>query len=165
MLKLFTVKGRRDIFALIISIIISESTGYLSYSLSMNMGEFYKELVKPSFAPPAWVFMPVWIILYFLMGLAAYRIWMLRRDKKLAGSSLFYYALQLIFNFFWSIIFFRFRLIAIALFEIIILFLLILSTTLKFFKIDRTAGILMLPYLFWVGFAGMLNYSLWMLNM
>jgi translocator protein len=165
MLKLFTVKGRRDILALIISIIISEGVGFLSASYSGGMTDFYKELVKPPFAPPGWVFLPVWIILYLLTGIAAYRIGLLGTGTKRVKSALFYYGLQLLFNFLWSIIFFRYRLIAIAFIEIIILFLLILSTTSKFFKPDRLAGILMLPYLLWVGFAAVLNYFLWMLNM
>lgn len=165
MKKLFTVKGQIDLFALVISIIISEGVGFLSAMYSMNMGDFYKELIKPSFAPPAWIFAPVWIVLYLLMGIAAYRIWMHGTYAKGVKSALFYYGLQLVFNFFWSIIFFRFRLVAIAFFEIIILIILILITTIKFFKLDIISGLLMLPYLLWVVFAAVLNYFLWILNM
>jgi tryptophan-rich sensory protein len=165
MLRLFTVKGRRDIFALIISIIISEGVGLLSAAYSMGMGDFYKELVKPAFAPPAWVFLPVWLILYLFMGIASYRIGLLGTGTRGVKSALFNYTIQLLLNFLWSIIFFRYRLVGIAFIEIVILLLFILITILKFFKLDKTAGLLMLPYLLWVGFAAVLNYSLWMLNM
>lgn len=162
--KLISVNGNIDWGALIISIIIAEGIGYLSAAFSMTSPSYYKELARPSFAPPAWIFGPVWIILYLLMAIAAYRVWMYRNTKKGVYRALFYYFLQLLLNFLWSIIFFRYRLIAIAFFEIIILLIFIIITTVKFFKIDKISGLLMIPYILWVSFASILNYSLWILN-
>lgn len=164
MKKLFVVNGMFDLGALIISIIIAEGVGYLSAAFSMTSPSYYNELVKPGFAPPGWLFGPVWIVLYLLMAIAAYRVWMYRNSKKGVYKALFFYFLQLVLNFLWSIIFFRYRLIAIAFFEIILLLLFIIITTIKFFKIDRIAGFLMIPYILWVAFAAVLNYSLWTLN-
>lgn len=164
MKKLISVNGHIDIGALIISIIIAEGVGYLSASFSMTSPAYYNELIKPPFAPPAWLFGPVWILLYLLMAIAAYRIWMHRNSKKGVYNALFYYAVQLALNFLWSIIFFKYKLIAIAFFEIIILLIFIIITTIKFFKIDKVSGLLMVPYLLWVGFASVLNYFLWILN-
>ncbi len=151
---------------LLISIFISEGVGALSAFLSSgNMEMVFDTLIKPSFAPPAWVFAPVWIILYALMGIAAYRIFKLGCNKKGVKSALLFYAIQLFLNFLWTIIFFRFELIGLAFIEIVILLIFIIITTVKFFKLDKCAGYLMVPYIIWVAFATVLNYYIWILNM
>lgn len=146
---------------LIVSLILSEGVGALSAFFSGDIAKSFDNLVKPSFAPPGFVFGPVWIILYALMAVAAYRVWKNREKRKEALS---FYGLQLSLNFLWSIIFFRLQLRGIAFLEILILLVLIIITTVKFFNIDKIAGYILVPYALWVSFATILNYSLWILN-
>ena len=165
MLNIIKVKGKINLKALLVCILIPVMVGYLSSRLTMDTFEVYQQLQKPSFSPPAWIFGPVWTILYILMGIASYRIYMYginRRDVKVA---LLVYFIQLGFNFLWSIVFFRWQFRGLAYIIILILAALILLTIDKFYKIDRKAGILMVPYLLWVVFASLLNLSIWLLNL
>jgi len=162
--NLLKVKGKSNLIALIISILIAEGTGALSALLSGNIKQLYASLKGPSFAPPGWLFGIVWPILFLLMATAAYRIWMLREQDMDANLSLWFYAIQLILNFFWQILFTTFQLRGAALLEIIVLLILIIITTLKFYKLDKTSGYLMIPYILWVSFASVLTYSYWVLN-
>jgi len=148
---------------IVISIAIPQIIGFSSAFLTAGTMEKYKNLIQPSFAPPGWIFGPVWTLLYALMGYASYRIWK-RRNNYNVKSALTYYGLQLVFNFAWSLIFFRFALRGIALVEILILLLLIVITTIKFYKIDRFAAYMLFPYIAWVSFATILNYAVWILN-
>lgn len=163
MFNIFKVKGKINILALAIFVVITEGVGFLSGYLGMSNNNTYEKLIKPPFSPPSWVFPIVWPILYLLMALAAYRIW-LRRDEEGSKKALVLYGIQLFLNFMWTIIFFRFRLIGLAFFELMLLLIFILLTTFEFFKLDKAAGILMILYILWVSFAGVLNYTLWMLN-
>lgn len=150
--------------ALLTSMLIPFGVGLLASLLSGDMRGLYDCLIKPSFAPPGWVFAPVWFILYFLMGLASYRIRQAGSNGEEVRDALFYYNAQLVFNFMWSILFFRFFLMGVALLDLIILVVMVLITTIKFRKIDRTAGNLMIPYLLWLIFAAVLNYAILILN-
>lgn len=163
--RLIRVKGRINLKALLIFILIPVLVGYVSSRLTMNSFEAYQQLQKPNFSPPGWVFGPVWTILYVLMGIASYRIYMYGIKRKDVKSALVVYFIQLFLNFLWSIIFFRLQLRGLAYIEILILAALILLTIDKFYKIDKPAGILMIPYLLWVVFASILNLSVWLLNM
>jgi len=153
-----------SVLPLAISILISEGIGALSAFFSMGTMEKYKELIQPSFSPPGWIFPVVWGILYFLMGVASYLVYNSNADKKEVKSALSFYALQLIFNFFWTILFFRFELRGFAFLWIIALLILIIITTVKFYRINKTAGYLMIPYVLWVSFASVLNFAIWQLN-
>ncbi|MBL4935711.1 tryptophan-rich sensory protein [Clostridium sp. YIM B02515] len=130
----------------------------------MSNRENYESFIKPSFAPPEWVFGIVWTILYLLMAIAAYRIWLKGKKEANVRKALTLYGIQLLLNFLWTIIFFRFRLIGLAFFELMLLLIFTLLTTFEFFRIDKIAGILMIPYILWVSFAGVLNFTFWMLN-
>ena len=164
MFNIFKVKGEKNLIALIISILIAQGIGVLSGFLSMNSSSAYENFNKPPFSPPGWVFPVVWIILFFLMAVAAYRIWMRCKSGEDVKKALLLYSIQLFLNFLWSIIFFRFRLYAIAFLELLLLLVFILLTTFEFFKHDKIATYLMIPYIVWVSFAGVLNYTIWMLN-
>jgi len=153
-----------SILPLSISILISEGVGALSALFSMGTMEKYKELIQPSFSPPGWIFPIVWSILYLFMGIASYLVYSSGADKKEVKSALSFYALQLVFNFFWTILFFRFELRGLAFLWIIALLILVIITTVKFYKINKTAGYLMIPYVLWVSFASVLNYAIWQLN-
>lgn len=146
---------------LIICIAIPLAVGVLSALLTRGGMQTFAELEKPALSPPGWLFPVVWTILYVLMGIASYLV---VTSKKPNGAALITYGLQLVFNFFWSIIFFNMQAYLFAFFWLVILWFLILKTTVKFFKIDETAGILMIPYLLWVTFAGYLNLSIYLLN-
>lgn len=164
MLNLFKVNGKFDLKKLIVSLLISLGTGVLSAFLSMGTMKMYGRLQKPFFAPLSWIFGPVWTVLFILMGIASYRIWMYGTQNEAVRDALFFYGSQLVFNFMWTILFFRLELRGLAFLDIIILLVLIAITAYKFYKLDKAAGYLMLPYLLWVAFASLLNYSLWQLN-
>ncbi|MCB2294629.1 tryptophan-rich sensory protein [Clostridium algoriphilum] len=164
MVNIFKVNGKKSFTSLIISIILAEGVGYLSALLSMSASNTYKNFNKPFFSPPGWVFPIVWTILFFIMALASYRVWMAGKSGKDVKKALLLYSIQLFANFLWSIIFFRFRLYAIAFLELLLLLIFILRTTFEFYKVDKIASYLMIPYIAWVSFAGVLNYTIWMLN-
>lgn len=164
MFDIFKVNGKKNFVALIISILLAEGIGFLSGFLSMSVSNTYENFNKPFFSPPGWVFPIVWTILFFIMAVAAYRIWMVGKSGINVKKALVLYGVQLFLNFFWSIVFFRFRLYAIAFLELLLLLVFILLTTFKFYRIDKTSSYLMIPYIAWVSFAGILNYTIWMLN-
>jgi benzodiazapine receptor len=124
---------------------------------------WYATLIKPSYNPPNAIFGPVWTALYILMGLAAGLVWRQPRSA-LRIEALACFALQLTLNFLWSLIFFRWHRIGVALAELALLWLAILSTLLWFWQIRPLAAWLMLPYLGWVSFAAALNAAIFRLN-
>ena len=130
----------------------------------MNSFGIYQEINRPILSPPSIVFPIVWSVLYFLMGIAAYRIYMNNKANKKDYNGYFYYLVQLLVNFLWSIVFFNFRLYGISFILIIILLILIIITTIKFFKVDKIAAILMIPYILWVSFESYLTFYIWMFN-
>lgn len=136
-------------------------TGGLSALLTRNGMQTFDALIKPRLAPPGWLFPVVWTILYILMGIASYLVITSGKPKR---SAVIAYSLQLIFNFFWTIIFFNLGLYLFAFIWLIALWLLILITTYLFYQISEPAGYLMIPYLLWVTFAGYLNLSIYLLN-
>lgn len=150
---------------LIVSVVIAQSAGIIgSVFTAPNIDTWYAFLEKPFFSPPDWLFAPAWITLYFLMGIAAFLVWQKRqlKDSKIA---LYFYCSQLVLNALWSVVFFGMQNPLWGLVVIIFLWMLILITLLKFWKIDRLAGLLFVPYLLWVSFASVLNFSIWQLNL
>ncbi len=125
---------------------------------------WYAGLVKPAMNPPAWVFGPVWTMLFLLMGISAYLVWKKGLDRKDVKIALAIFLGQLVLNTLWSIIFFGLHSLGGALIEIVVLWLAILATIIVFAKIFRPAAWLLAPYIFWVSFAMYLNYSIWILN-
>lgn len=164
MLRCIKVRGKKNIFALIVCIFIPQLIGLLSGFLTKDSYEQYQNLIQPKFAPPPWLFPIVWTILFLLMGIASYRILMLKGVKNGVKNALFYYGLQLFFNFFWTILFFGLGLRGLAFIELLVLLILIIITCIKFYIIDKIAGYLFIPYIIWVGFAGYLNLAIWWLN-
>ena len=125
----------------------------------------YPSLVKPSFNPPNWVFAPVWTILYIMMGVAGGMVWnRLEQDSENVKKAFTFFIIQLSLNAAWSVIFFYFHNPFLALIEIILFWLIIFETYIQFKKIDKTAGLLFIPYIAWVSFATLLNASIWWLN-
>jgi tryptophan-rich sensory protein len=126
-----------------------------------NIPTWYAGLVHPAFAPPNWLFAPVWTTLYVVMAVAAWRVWRIAGTKSPEVAA---YVLQLIFNFAWSAIFFAAHQIGLAFIEICVLVVLILATTILFARRDWLAGLLFLPYLVWTAFAAFLTHAFWTLN-
>ena len=147
---------------LLLSLLISLGTGGLAALFTGNSMEFYQSLKQPPLSPPGWVFPLAWTILYSLMGVAAYLVWM--QDSTGRNGALFFYGLQLIFNFVWPLLFFNARAYLASLIWLLLLWVLILITTARFFQETKAAGWLMIPYLLWVAFAGYLNAGVWLLN-
>jgi translocator protein len=164
MFKIFKVKGKFNLGDFIISLLISEGIGLLSGFLTMGYIKYFNVIKKPPITPPSIVFPIVWAILLFFMGTASYRIWQYKNLDINISKALTSYVIQLVLNFLWSIIFFRFQLITIAFIELIFLLFFIVLTTINFFKVDKVAGLLMISYLLWVIFAGYLNYCIILLN-
>ncbi|HET6432491.1 TspO/MBR family protein [Dyella sp.] len=123
-------------------------------------GDWYAALAKPSFNPPNSVFAPVWSVLYLLMAVAAWRAW----RKRGVDAAIGLWLAQLVLNGAWSWLFFGRHLLAAALVDILALLVLIVLTAAAFFRRDRAAGCLMVPYIAWVAFASVLNAALWHLN-
>ncbi|KAJ49833.1 tryptophan-rich sensory protein [Clostridium tetanomorphum] len=164
MINIFNVDKEKNIKLLILLIILIEGLGFLSGFLGMASSEVYKELIKPTFSPPGWVFSIVWTILYFLMAVSLYRIILIGKKGQNVRRGIKYFIIQFVLNFLWSIIFFRFKLYGLAFIELMILLIFIILTTFEFYKNDKIAAYLMIPYIIWVSFAGVLNFSIWMLN-
>ena len=141
----------------------SFATGGIGAVASAKAASFYATLTQPSWAPPAWLFAPVWSALYVLMGVAAWLVW---RGHGFSGatSALRLFVVQLLANALWSWLFFKWRLGSAALLEIVVLWLLIAATIRAFSPLHRLAALLLVPYLAWVSFAAALTWSLLRLN-
>ncbi len=140
--------------------------GYLSGMVTReSITTWYPTLVKPVFNPPNWLFAPVWTILYLMMGLAGGLVWnKIETDEKNVKLAFKYFIIQLALNAVWSFIFFYLHNPFLAFVEIILLWLMIYEVYNQFKRIDKNAGLLFIPYLLWVSFAGVLNFSIWWLN-
>lgn len=127
---------------------------------SAQAESFYAQLSRPSWAPPASWFGPVWSVLYLLMAVAAWLVW---REPKRSGARtpLLLFSIQLLFNVLWSWLFFAWRLGALAFLDVVVLVALIGGTLISFWRVSRLAGALLVPYLAWVAFAGALTWAVW----
>ena len=155
---------RLDLFGLFVFVtlclFVSAAGGMVT---ATSVDTWYQALAKPSFNPPNWVFAPVWTTLYFLMGVSSWRIWR-RRATQATRGALALFGLQLFLNFAWSVLFFGFQRIDLALIDIVILFVAIVANMILFWRIERLATLLLVPYAAWVVFAIVLNVSIWLLN-
>jgi|AKZA01.1.fsa_nt_gi Tryptophan-rich sensory protein (mitochondrial benzodiazepine receptor homolog) len=148
---------------LLVSIIIAELVGFMAGLLSGNTRMFYQQLNQPPLAPPGWLFGVVWPILYAFMGIAAYIVYDKGKDHQ-KDTALSLYNIQLIVNFMWSIVFFRFQLPWVSVLVILLLDVLVVLTILAFNKIDEKAAWFLYPYLAWILFATYLNIGIAILN-
>lgn len=138
--------------------------GLSGFATVRGVQEWYPSLTKPPFNPPAWVFGPVWTLLYITMGVAAFLVWQKGWENEAVKVALALYLVQLILNGLWSILFFGMQSPALAFAEIILLWLAVAATIVWCWRVSPAAGILLLPYEAWVSFAALLNGSLWLLN-
>ena len=154
-----------NILKLIFSILVCQLAGIMgSIFTSPSIPVWYAGLQKPLFTPPSWVFAPVWIFLFTLMGLSLYLILKRSFKDRLVKLGILVFGIQLVLNTGWSIIFFGLRNPCYAFLEILVLILAISFTIILFWKINRKTAYLLLPYLVWVVFAAFLNFSIWRLN-
>lgn len=150
---------------LIISIGLPLMVGFTSsYFTITGVGSWYQTIEKPLWNPPSWVFGPVWTTLYVLMGISLFLVWKSALPVKVKRSALLLFGIQLLLNFFWSFIFFNQHQIGLAFVEIVILWLMILLTIFAFARINQVAAWLLVPYISWVSFAAILNFTIWRLN-
>tara|TARA_B100000941_G_C28446444_1_gene522607 strand:+ start:48 stop:512 length:465 start_codon:yes stop_codon:yes gene_type:complete len=131
-----------------------------SYVTSTYKEPWYSEIIQPSFNPPSWVFAPVWSILYAMMSLAIWQVWINSFNKKIIKI----YFIHLFFNSIWSIVFFGFHAIGLALINILIILIFILFLMKEYFYLNKLSFYLMFPYLMWTSFALILNISIYFLN-
>jgi benzodiazapine receptor len=131
--------------------------------LQFSPGQWYTALSKPSWTPPGWIFAPVWTILYFMIGISGYWAWN-TSDSRNRKAAFCVFALQLALNATWSWVFFGLHNISVSVINILALWVFILMNIVFFYRLSAVAGYLLIPYLVWVSFAAVLNWSIWRLN-
>ena len=158
-----SLSKQKQILGLVGWLFMSFAASAVGALASMQAKSFYSQLIQPNWAPPSVVFGPVWTVLYTTMGIAAWLVWRSRGFRP-NRKALILFLLQLAFNALWSWLFFAWYLGALALADIVLLWILIVATLVSFWRVRPLAGVLIIPYLLWVSFASVLNYSLWQLN-
>jgi translocator protein len=144
-------------------IILCNLIGSIGALWNSSDGNWFKDLKKPNFNPPNWIFGPVWTLLFTLMGITLYIVWT-APSSEIRTIALALFWTQFIFNVLWSYLFFGIHNPFLAFIEIILLLILIIATGIYFYSVNRFAGYLLIPYFLWVIFASFLNYTLWKLN-
>ncbi len=158
-----TLPKNKQIIGFIAWLAVSFLAAAIGSAASIQAGPFYTQLVRPEWAPPPSLFGPVWTVLYTLMGIAAWLVWRVGGFRA-ARTALTLFLVQLVVNALWSWLFFGLHLGALAFADIVLLWVLIVATLFAFWRIRPLAGALLIPYLLWVSFASVLNYSVWQLN-
>jgi benzodiazapine receptor len=154
-----------NIPAFIINLAIPLLFGALgAFMTATSVDTWYRTINKPSFNPPDGVFGPVWSLLYILMGISAYLVWQKKAHIQHFPRTVAIYLIQLMLNLLWSFLFFYAHEIGMALIEIVLLWITIAINAWVFYKIDKTSGLLFIPYLLWVSYATVLTYNIFVLN-
>ncbi|MEM9666075.1 MAG: TspO/MBR family protein [Bacteroidota bacterium] len=153
----------RQVVGLLGWVLLSFAAAAAGGAAQAGSGAFFMELTRPSWAPPSWVFGPVWTVLYTLMGLSAWLVWRVRGFAGARGA-LVVFVVQLVANGLWTWLFFAWRQGALAFADIVLLWLLIVATMVLFGRVSKVAAALLVPYLLWVSFASALSFTIWQLN-
>jgi tryptophan-rich sensory protein len=154
---------QQQMMGLVAWLLVSFTAAAIGGAASVQAGPFYTALQRPDWAPPPTIFGPVWTVLYVLMGIAAWLVWRVGGLRG-ARSALTLFLVQLALNALWSWLFFGWHRGALAFADILCLWALLVATLISFWRIRPLAGALLVPYLLWVSFASVLNYSVWQLN-
>ena len=154
---------QRQLLGLVAWILVSFTAASIGAFASITAASFYGQLARPNWAPPSWLFAPVWSVLYVLMAFSAWLVWR-SHGFKAGRTALVLFISQLAANALWTWLFFAWRQGAAAFVEILILWILIVATVASFWRLNTLAGVLMIPYLAWVTFACALTLSVWRLN-
>lgn len=144
-------------------IVVCNLIGALGALWTSSDGSWYKNINKPTFNPPSWIFGPVWTILFTLMGISLYLVWV-APSSNIRTIALIIFAIHFVLNVLWSYLFFGINNPLASLIEIFVLLIFIIITGIYFYTVNKLAGYLFIPYLLWVSFASFLNYSIWKLN-
>jgi translocator protein len=148
------------LFFILVVALISGIGGFFT---APNVAQMYQNIQKPSWAPPGWLFGPVWTVLYLLIALAGWRVW-IRREAYKSNAPMILYVLQLVLNALWTLIYFQFKMPLLAFVEISILLIVIVISGIVFWMLSKFAAYCMVPYGAWVGFAAVLNLQVFRLN-
>lgn len=157
----------RPLASLALAILLCEAVGASGgVFTAMGLESWYPSLTKPALSPPNWVFGPVWTTLFALMGVAVWLVWRgIEGDQAdAARRALWVFAGHFVLNLTWSAVFFGARSLSGGLVVLVLLWVSIIATMWAFARVDRWASLLLVPYLVWVGFAGYLNFAIWVLN-
>lgn len=155
---------RKQVFGLVAWLVATFIAAAIGSAASLQAASFYARLARPEWAPPSFVFGPVWTVLYVMMGIAAWLVWRIDGFRAARGA-LSLFLIQLALNALWSWLFFGWHLGALAFADVLLLWFGVLATLIAFWRLRPPAGWLLVPYLLWVSFAGVLNYSIWQLNL
>jgi benzodiazapine receptor len=156
----------KDVVTLVISILICQCAGFVgSLFTRPSIPIWYATLGKPHFTPPNWIFSPVWISLFLLMGISLFLIWRRGLAERKVRVALGFFGAQLILNILWSMLFFGLRSPLAGFIDIAVLWVAIALTIFYCLKVSKVAGVLLVPYLAWVSFAAVLNVYIWRLNL
>ncbi|MBU1019541.1 MAG: TspO/MBR family protein [Patescibacteria group bacterium] len=162
--KLFSKNLSRanKVFLLIFALLVPQLVGFIGSLFTMTSVQvWYSEIYKPAFTPPSFVFAPVWIVLFLMMGIAFYLVLIEIISGKKATLALLIFGIQLVLNGLWSMIFFGLQNPQLAFFELCVLFVFILLNIWAFARVSKPAAWLLVPYAGWVVFAGFLNFAIW----
>ncbi len=155
----------KTVIKFIIALLLCQCAGFAgSLFTTPSIPTWYATLNKPSFTPPSWIFAPVWTLLYVLMGITLFMLWQRFSHTRMTRVAITFFIIQLALNVIWSALFFGIHSPFLAFIEIIVLWLAILGTIIFSLRVSRIAGGLLIPYLLWVSFASILNFSIWQLN-
>lgn len=149
------------IIAIAIPLIVGGTSGFFT---ATGVESWYQTIARPTWNPPGWIFGPVWTTLYVMMGISLFLVWKEDASVELKKIGIALFAVQLVLNFFWSFIFFDQHQIGWALVEIAAMWVFILLTIFAFAQVNKAAAWLLVPYISWVSFATILNYTIWQLN-
>lgn len=153
-----------DLKRFLISIAIPLLTGALSAIITSGSMNIYSQIKSPPLAPPGWLFPVVWSVLYTLMGISLYIVWNSDAKQHEKLVAFVFFGIQLFLNFIWSPIFFNKQWFLVAFVVLVVLWLFTLGMIISFYKVSKVAGLLQIPYLLWLSFAGYLNYAIYLLN-
>ena len=156
-----TSERSKDLLGLAFWIVLTFSVA--AFASQFEPSEWYRNIAKPTWTPPGWLFGPVWGILYISMSVSAWLVWR-QQSKSAVSLPLGLYLVHLAVNGLWSWMFFGRQWIGLALIDLVALVILVAITTAMFLRIERTAGFLLIPYLLWVSFAAALNFQIWRMN-
>ena len=159
-----TPKIKKNVLTLVFSLFIPLAVGAVSSLLTNKAMIQFQYFNKPALSPPGWLFPIVWTLLYLVMGLAFYFVLIADKSSEYREKAIWFFVISLFFNFMWSIIFFNMSEFLIAFIWLIAMLAIIVITTINFFKVDKTAGYMMLPYIAWTTFAGYLNLGIYILS-
>jgi translocator protein len=155
----------REIPKLIVSILVVFVAGSIGTLATMSeLTTWYAALIKPPWTPPNWAFGPIWSTLYVLMGIALFLVWRQGLERKDVKFAILIFAVQLVLNILWSVVFFGIHSIFGGFILILILWIAIFANIIAFYIISKPAGLLLIPYIIWVSIASYLNYSVYLLN-